>query len=45
MARPEYLCNYMKQLRDKLESDPAPPRHLLTEIGVSYRLLVNQGED
>jgi len=33
-----YLRIYMKQLRDKLEADPARPVHLLTEIGVGYRL-------
>ena len=34
-----YLRIYMKQLRDKLEDDPARPRHLLTEVGVGYRLV------
>jgi two-component system KDP operon response regulator KdpE len=33
-----YLRVYMGQLRHKLESDPARPRHLVTEIGVGYRL-------
>jgi two-component system KDP operon response regulator KdpE len=33
-----YLRIYMKQLREKLEADPLRPRHLLTEIGVGYRL-------
>jgi two-component system KDP operon response regulator KdpE len=33
-----YLRVYMKQLRDKLEDDPASPRYLRTEIGVGYRL-------
>lgn len=33
-----YLRVYMKQLRDKLEPDPANPRYLCTEIGVGYRL-------
>jgi len=33
-----YLRIYMKQLRDKLERDPLRPRHLLTEVGVGYRL-------
>ena len=33
-----YLRIYMKQLRDKLETDPARPRYLLTETGVGYRL-------
>jgi len=35
-----YLRIYMGQLRHKLESDPAQPRHLLTETGVGYRLVV-----
>jgi two-component system KDP operon response regulator KdpE len=34
-----YLRVYMKQLREKLESDPVRPRHLLTETGVGYRLV------
>ncbi len=33
-----YLRVYMAQLRRKLESDPARPRHLRTEPGVGYRL-------
>ena len=33
-----YLRIYMKQLRHKLEPDPARPRYLLTETGVGYRL-------
>ncbi len=32
-----YLRIYVKQLRDKLESDPANPRHFVTELGVGYR--------
>jgi two-component system KDP operon response regulator KdpE len=28
----------MGQLRAKLERNPAEPRHLLTEVGVGYRL-------
>jgi len=35
-----YLRIYMAQLRQKLETDPARPRHLLTETGVGYRLLL-----
>jgi two-component system KDP operon response regulator KdpE len=38
-----YLRVYMKQLRRKIESDPAQPRFLLTETGVGYRL--NLGSD
>lgn len=33
-----YLRVYMNQLRQKLEPEPARPRHLLTEAGVGYRL-------
>ncbi|CAG0953723.1 KDP operon transcriptional regulatory protein KdpE [Burkholderiales bacterium] len=33
-----YLRVYVKQLREKLEIDPAQPRHFLTELGVGYRL-------
>jgi two-component system KDP operon response regulator KdpE len=36
-----YLRVYMGQLRHKLEADPARPRHLQTETGVGYRLLVD----
>ena len=32
-----YLRVYMTQLRHKLETEPARPRHLTTEIGVGYR--------
>jgi two-component system KDP operon response regulator KdpE len=36
--RAHYLRIYMKQLRHKIEPNPAQPRYLLTEIGVGYRL-------
>jgi two-component system KDP operon response regulator KdpE len=36
-----YLRLYMAQLRAKLEKDPAEPCHLITEIGVGYRLVVD----
>jgi len=32
-----YLRQYVKALRRKLETDPARPRHLLTEPGMGYR--------
>jgi len=32
-----YLRIYVGHLRQKLEADPAQPRHLLTETGVGYR--------
>ncbi len=34
----QYLHVYMGHLRNKLESDPARPRFLVTEPGVGYRL-------
>lgn len=33
-----YLRIYLKQLRDKLESDPVQPRYFVTETGIGYRL-------
>ena len=36
-----YLRIYMGHLRQKLEADPAQPRHFLTETAVGYRLLVS----
>jgi two-component system KDP operon response regulator KdpE len=36
-----YLRIYMRQLRHKLEVNPARPRYLLTETGVGYRLSDN----
>jgi two-component system KDP operon response regulator KdpE len=32
-----YLRQFMAQLRQKLEADPARPQHLLTEPGMGYR--------
>jgi two-component system KDP operon response regulator KdpE len=34
-----YLRVYLAQLRRKLETDPANPRHLVTEPGIGYRLV------
>lgn len=34
-----YLRIYMGHLRQKLEADPAQPRHLLTETGIGYRFM------
>jgi two-component system KDP operon response regulator KdpE len=33
-----YVRIYVRQLRNKLEPNPAHPRYLLTELGVGYRL-------
>ncbi len=38
-----YLRIYMGHLRQKLEADPAQPRHLLTETAVGYRLVLEPG--
>ncbi|MBR0347236.1 MAG: winged helix-turn-helix domain-containing protein, partial [Rudaea sp.] len=35
---PHYLRIYMRALRHKIETDPTQPKHLLTEVGVGYRL-------
>jgi two-component system KDP operon response regulator KdpE len=34
-----YLRVYMNQLRQKIETDPAQPKYLITEPGVGYRLV------
>ncbi|MER5429536.1 response regulator [Streptomyces sp. NPDC002588] len=36
-TKTNYLRVYMAQLRRKLETDPAHPRHLITEPGMGYR--------
>ena len=36
-----YLRLYMSQLRRKLEPEPTHPRHLLTEQGMGYRLILS----
>lgn len=36
--RPHYVRVYMANLRQKLEDEPARPRHLVTELQVGYRL-------
>lgn len=35
-----YLRIYMGHLRQKLEADPARPKHLLTETGIGYRFML-----
>jgi two-component system KDP operon response regulator KdpE len=34
-----YLRVYVGNLRRKLETDPARPRHILTETGIGYRFV------
>jgi two-component system KDP operon response regulator KdpE len=41
-ADTHYLRIYMKQLREKLETDPVRPKHLVTETGVGYRLIADE---
>ena len=38
----QYLRVYIAQLRRKLEQDPARPKHLQTEPGVGYRLVIEE---
>ena len=33
---------YIGSLRRKLEADPGRPKHIITELGLGYRLLVDQ---
>lgn len=35
----QYLRVFMKQLRQKIEQDPAQPEHFLTEPGIGYRFV------
>ena len=35
---PQYLRVYVRQLRSKIEPDPARPHYILTETGIGYRL-------
>ncbi|WP_404343539.1 response regulator [Pseudoalteromonas mariniglutinosa] len=37
--RPEYVRVHVAQLRQKLEANPANPKHILTEPAVGYRLV------
>jgi two-component system KDP operon response regulator KdpE len=34
----QYLRVYVRQLRQKIETDPERPHYLLTETGIGYRL-------
>ena len=38
-----YVRVYMGHLRQKLENDPAQPKHILTETAVGYRLVQSAG--
>ena len=43
LDRPHYLRVHLANLRQKIEADPAQPRHLLTELQVGYRLVGLEG--
>jgi len=45
LDREHYVRLHMSHLRQKLEDDPAQPRHLITETAVGYRLLVEPHTD
>ena len=38
-----YLRLYLSQLRKKLEAEPSAPKHLVTEAGMGYRFVPDQG--
>ena len=40
----QYLRVYVRQLRHKLEADPAQPHFILTEPGVGYRMTEDESE-
>jgi two-component system KDP operon response regulator KdpE len=42
LNEPQYLRVFMGQLRRKLETDPAHPKHIITEPGIGYRLLLER---
>jgi two-component system KDP operon response regulator KdpE len=37
----EYLHVFVNQIRKKIEADPSSPRHLLTELRVGYRFVLD----
>ncbi len=39
---PRALRVYIRSLRGKLEADPCRPQHILTELGIGYRLVVTK---
>ncbi|WP_447979840.1 response regulator [Candidatus Nitrospira bockiana] len=42
LDEPHYVRVYMRQLRNKIEDNPTRPRYLVTELGVGYRLKVDE---
>jgi two-component system KDP operon response regulator KdpE len=43
LTDPQYLRVYVRQLRQKIETDPERPQHILTETGIGYRLRAPDG--
>jgi hypothetical protein len=41
----EYLRSYVRQLRLKIEDNPADPKYLLTEPNIGYRFAESLEED
>ena len=41
LDRPHYLRVHMANLRQKVETDAAQPAHLMTELQVGYRLILD----
>jgi two-component system, OmpR family, KDP operon response regulator KdpE len=40
----QYLRVFIAQLRKKIETDPNRPKHIITESGIGYRFIGNEGE-
>jgi two-component system, OmpR family, KDP operon response regulator KdpE len=40
----QYLRVFIAQLRKKIEADPNKPKHIITESGIGYRFIGNEGE-
>ncbi len=38
----QQLRVYVRQIRQKLEADPVRPRHIITETGIGYRLVMQE---
>jgi two-component system KDP operon response regulator KdpE len=43
ISQSQYLRVFIAQIRKKIEDDPNRPQYLLTESGVGYRFISNQG--
>ena len=43
ITQSQYLRVFIAQIRKKIEDDPNRPKYLLTESGVGYRFILNEG--